>query len=70
MHRKLLTANDVRKLLRARCEAMPSTRAWAAKHGLSQPYISQLLSGSRDPGDKVLAALGLRRIVRYQRESQ
>jgi hypothetical protein len=37
----------------------------ARKLGLSQAYLGELLRGTRTPGPKVLAALGLRKQTSY-----
>ena len=43
------------------------TQANAAKKlGVSQPYIGELLRGSRLPGPKVLKAMGFRKVTSYE----
>lgn len=42
-------------------------RNFAKAHNVSQSYISDVLAGSREPGAKVLAAIGLRKVVVYER---
>ncbi len=42
-----------------------SQSAFAAKHCMSPAYVSDVLNARRDPGDSILAALGLRKVVGY-----
>ena len=44
-----------------------SRKAWAAAKGVSPSYVTDVLQGRRQPGEKVLAALGYVREVRYRR---
>ena len=55
--------------LRAVCDAAGSQRAWAAAHGLSVSYLSDVLLRRRPPGPAILRALGLRRIETYTRQT-
>lgn len=58
--------DDVRDMLREL--ARPSTDAALAKNlKLSPSYLSDVLLGRREPGPKLLAALGLRKVVSYER---
>ena len=34
-------------------------------HGVSASYLSDVVNSRREPGDKILAGLGLRKVVRY-----
>jgi hypothetical protein len=52
--------DGVCNLLRAKCNG--DQQAWAKANGLSPAYVSDVLNGRRDPADKILAALGLRRL--------
>ena len=56
-----MNTNSVRALLRKRCAAFGSMRAWGRANGVSIAYISDALSGRVEPGHKVLDALGLMR---------
>jgi transcriptional regulator with XRE-family HTH domain len=42
-----------------------SQRDFAQSLGVSPSYLSDVLKGRRDAGPKVLAALGLKRVVSY-----
>ena len=61
----LLDGVEVFKRLRAACKAAGGQGAWAERHGMSAAYISDVLNGRRDPGESILRALGLRRVVNY-----
>jgi DNA-binding transcriptional regulator YdaS (Cro superfamily) len=61
----LLTAEMVRDRIRAACLEAGSQKAFAAAVGVSRPNLSLVLSGQREPGDAILAALGLSRVVAY-----
>lgn len=54
--------------LRRQCDAAGSQAAWARAHSLSPVYVSDVLSGQREPGPAILAAMQLRRIVSYEPE--
>jgi hypothetical protein len=54
-----MTADDVRKLLKAACDKAGSLRAWARAHDLSAPYVSDVLLGNRAPGPSICQALGI-----------
>jgi DNA-binding transcriptional regulator YdaS (Cro superfamily) len=54
-----MTKDAFRALLRHTCEAIGGQKAFAAAHGIHPDEISHVLSGRRDPPDRVLAALGL-----------
>lgn len=43
-----------------------TTQAKVAKDlGITQAYLNDILRGKRDPGEKLLAALGLQRRITY-----
>lgn len=65
-----MTEDDVRALLLRETERAGSQRAWAARHGVSAPYVHDVIRGKRAPGRKMLAILGLRRIATYEYEPQ
>ena len=60
-----LTSLDVCATLRRACQAAGGQTAWAQANSVSPQYVCDVLNARRDPGDAILAALGLRRIVRY-----
>lgn len=53
--------------LEAACRSAGSQSAWAGAHGISAPYVGDVLNGRRDPGEKILAALKIERVVTYRR---
>lgn len=56
-----------RAALQSACESAGSQAAWAASKGLSPSQVSDTLQGRREPGTMLLAALGWRRVVGYER---
>jgi DNA-binding transcriptional regulator YdaS (Cro superfamily) len=60
-----MTSLDVCACLRRACRAAGSQQAWAAANGVSSAYVSDVLNARREPGEAILRALGLRKIVRY-----
>ncbi len=65
-----MTANEVRALLREDI-GDASAASWAASHGLTRQYLSDVLRGRRDPGPTILDALGLNKAqtVTYERSA-
>jgi hypothetical protein len=63
----LMTADDVRNLLRRACEQAGTAAAWAAKHDLSAAYVSDAMNGRRDPGPAICKALGLTSETNYRK---
>jgi hypothetical protein len=58
--------SEVIHLLRLRCAQAGSQAAWAREHGLAQTYVNEVLRGNRNPGEKLLHALGLIAVVDYR----
>jgi DNA-binding transcriptional regulator YdaS (Cro superfamily) len=56
---------DVLRRLQDACDAAGGQRAWATRFGVSPQLVCDVLSARRDLSDKILAALNLRRVVRY-----
>lgn len=65
MKRKQLTIKDAVEMVKREVDATRQAD-FAAKAGVSQQYISDILSGQRRPGQKILDALGLRKVVTYE----
>lgn len=61
----LISAADVRARLAAACVEAGSQKAWAAAHGVSGAYLCDVLKGNREPGESILFAMGLVRVVGY-----
>lgn len=62
---ELLTAAEVRRLVRAQIRMRGDHSALARSWGVSTGTLADVLSGRRPPGPQVLRALGLRRVVGY-----
>lgn len=58
-----LSTDEVLSALREAVETAGSQRAYATKLGVSQAYLADVLHGRRSPGQRVLSALGLKRIT-------
>lgn len=59
---------DVVAILAGEVERAGSQTAWAKSHAVSLPYVNDVLQGRREPGAKILDALGLVRVVTYRRK--
>jgi hypothetical protein len=55
------TEQAVLEMLRAACAEAGSRARWAAMHGISGQYLTDVLRGNRSPGDSVLRGLGLKK---------
>jgi hypothetical protein len=63
-----VTEDYMRSALAKACQEAGSQRQWALDHDLSEQYVSDILSGRRDVSEKVAAALGWRRVVKFERD--
>lgn len=63
--KKHLSQNDVMTILKRETDKAGSQKAYAAAIGVSAQYLSDVLSGTKAPGEKILKALGLRKIAIY-----
>jgi hypothetical protein len=61
-----MTKEQVVALLESECAKTGSQAAWARKNHVSPAYLSDVLTGRREPGGKLLGALGLERFVSYE----
>lgn len=66
MKRKHLTLEDVLDILRAGIKTHGTQANYADFLGITQGYINDMLKRKRDPGPKVLDALGLEKVVVYR----
>lgn len=64
--KKQLTLNDVVKLLRQRCTESGTQKAFAEASGVSPQYVADVLRLKREPGEAILSALGLEKVVSYR----
>jgi len=58
---------QLRCVLAEACEQAGSQYQWATRSKLSPAYVSDVLRGKRDPGEGLLKALGLRKVVSYEK---
>lgn len=65
MPKKALTEDELREALANACEAAGGQSAWAAKAGITQQYVSDVLNNKRSPGDSICRALGYERATIY-----
>jgi hypothetical protein len=61
-----VTIDEVRKILREKCNEVGSQAAFSFLYGISPGYISDTLNERREPGPALLAALGIRRVITYE----
>ena len=64
-----MTEDDVRTKLHRAIQAHDSQKAFAISVGVSAQYVADFLAGRRTPGPAILKALGLKKVVRYERET-
>lgn len=67
MAHPVITADQLRSLVSTRIIGERSQKELADELGISTAYLSDFLAGAREPGHKMLTALGYERIVRYRR---
>jgi len=53
------------RLLTQACRAAGSQKAWAEANGVTGSYVNDVLQARREPGDSILNALGLVKVVGY-----
>lgn len=61
----MLVLSDVYRLLDATCRKAGSQSAFAAQHGMTVQFVSAVLNARKAPSPRLLAALGLREVVRF-----
>lgn len=61
----MMSADEVRKMIRSRAEDIGTMRALARAWKVSPAYLSDVINGNREPGPRILRALGLRKSVIY-----
>ncbi|PPD06299.1 MAG: hypothetical protein CTY28_14540 [Hyphomicrobium sp.] len=60
----ILTADEVRAALRADMKRLGiNTSTWAERHAFSVTFVSAVLTGKKEPSEKLCAALGIERRV-------
>lgn len=58
-----LSSGEILDALRQAIGTAGSAKAFAEEAGLSAAYVGDVLHGRREPADRILAALGLKRIT-------
>ena len=58
-----LSREDVRRLLAKAVKEAGDQYLWARNVGVDQSYISKVLTGRRQPGPRICAALGIERVI-------
>jgi hypothetical protein len=61
----MISENDLRNILRHKCEAAGTQRAWAQQHGICEVNLCQVLKGQRAVTDAMASALGYLKIVQF-----
>lgn len=61
----LMDLNQVLNILEQNCRKAGSRLAWAKAHEVSPSYVNTVFSGRREPGKKILDALGITKRVEY-----
>lgn len=62
-----MNAEDVRKILRSACANRGGgQKDFAEFAGVSQQYVSDVLNGKREPGESILGALNIDRVITYR----
>lgn len=59
-----LSIGDVLALLGREIEQLGSAAAWAAQAHVTRAYVSDVVHKRREPGPKILCALGLEKLPR------
>lgn len=65
-----MTRDTVVKKLLAVIQEKGTGKAAAESLGVSQQYLTDVIKGRRDPGDKILSALGLQSRVVYETRTE
>ena len=63
----LIEIDDIRMLLFKACDEAGAQYRWAEKNGVSAAYVSDVLSGRRDPGESIAKAFGYEPVTMYRR---
>jgi transcriptional regulator with XRE-family HTH domain len=64
--KKQLTYDELIALLRRRIKECGSQKDFAAVAGISAQYVSDVLHRRREPGEAILSALKLEKVVTYK----
>lgn len=64
---ELMSIAQFYEALRDAVRKAGSQVAFATQAGVSPAYVSDVLNARRDPGDSILKAVGLKKVIRYKR---
>lgn len=70
MKKQQLTLAQLVAYLKEQAVKAGSQKALAKELGVSQQYLGDVISEKREPGKKVLDALKLRKVIRYESEAE
>lgn len=65
---KQLDTEGMLEYLRKHIAAMGSQKTFSDRHQISEQYVSDVMNGRRDIGEKILDALHFERVVTYRRK--
>jgi|WetSurMetagenome_2_1015567.scaffolds.fasta_scaffold102778_5 transcriptional regulator with XRE-family HTH domain len=68
MNKELLSVDEVVYLINQKCDRLGQQKLYAERVGISQEYLSKILSGKENPAHKILENLGLVKVVMYARK--
>lgn len=66
--KKTYTLQELVALLEAEVKQSESQKETAKKLGVSAQYLGDVLSSKREPGKKILDALKLRKVIKYEED--
>lgn len=61
----MITQNDIRAILRHRCEASGSQKQWAIANNIGTGFVNDVLTGRREPSARLSKALGYEKTVHF-----
>jgi hypothetical protein len=61
------TQRQLRERLRAECAQAGGQRPWAIQRGVSPQYVNDFLAERKEPGNKLLLALGVALVPMYRK---
>lgn len=56
-----MTLEQVKQILAARVRAAGTAKNWADANDIAPSYVSDVLRGRKEPGERILTALGIER---------
>ncbi len=61
------TPSELSAYIKDALREFPTQKAFADHLDISQQYLGDILRGDRDPGEKVIKALGFEKVVTYRK---